>query len=57
VLGALQEGGQADAVAILRLEDNGLIPERAEGLAVDAIPRRYRVINDLRLKASVEAPI
>lgn len=56
VLSALQELVPTDAVAILRLEDNVLIPEAADGLAVDAMARRYVVINHPRLQAIVEAP-
>jgi anaerobic nitric oxide reductase transcription regulator len=56
VLSALQELVPADAVAILRLEDDVLIPEAADGLAVDAMARRYVVSNHPRLKAIVEGP-
>lgn len=55
VLGALQELVPTDAVAILRLENNVLIPEAAYGLAVDAMARRYQVDSHPRLKAIVEA--
>lgn len=55
VLSALQELVPTDAVAILRLENNVLIPEAAYGLAVDALARRYLVDSHPRLKAIVEA--
>ena len=56
VLTALQELVASDAVAILRLENDVLIPEAAYGLAIDAMARRYPVASHPRLKTIVEAP-
>ncbi|MCI3946372.1 chemotaxis protein CheY [Pseudomonas syringae] len=56
VLSALQKLVPSDAVAVLRLENNVLIPEAAEGLAIDAMARHYQVASHPRLKAIIDAP-
>jgi anaerobic nitric oxide reductase transcription regulator len=55
VLDALRELVPADAVVLLRLDDEVLVPVAAHGLAEDAMARRYRVSNHPRLQAIVES--
>ncbi|WP_459617574.1 nitric oxide reductase transcriptional regulator NorR [Bordetella sp. 2513F-2] len=45
-----------DAVALLRLEGQALVPLSAYGLSPDALGRRYRVDAHPRLQAILEAP-
>lgn len=55
LLDVLQALVPADAVALLRLDQDELSLVAADGLAQDAMARRYRVANHPRLKAIVEA--
>nr|WP_314876846.1 nitric oxide reductase transcriptional regulator NorR [uncultured Pseudomonas sp.] len=54
VLDALRDLVPSDAVALLRLEGDVLIPVAAHGLSVDAMARRYRISNHPRLQAIIE---
>lgn len=49
--GALRKHFQGDAVAILRLQDDELVPVAVDGLVHDALGRRFRVQAHPRLQA------
>jgi anaerobic nitric oxide reductase transcription regulator len=55
LLSALRNLLPCDAVGLLRLEDDALIPLAMQGLAPDAMGRRFRVDQHPRLRALLEA--
>ena len=56
LLQALRQMLPCDAVALLKLEDDVLIPLAVQGLSADALGRRFRVEEHPRLKVLLENP-
>ncbi|MFK7701421.1 nitric oxide reductase transcriptional regulator NorR [Pseudomonas caspiana] len=56
LLSALRQLLPCDAVALLKLEDDVLIPLAVEGLSADTLGRRFRVEEHPRLKLLLENP-
>lgn len=56
LLSALRELLPCDAVALLKFEDDVLIPLAVEGLSADTLGRRFRVQEHPRLKILLENP-
>ncbi|MET0947267.1 MAG: nitric oxide reductase transcriptional regulator NorR [Pseudomonas sp.] len=56
LLQALRQLLPCDAVALLRLEDDVLIPLAVQGLSADTLGRRFKVAEHPRLKVLLESP-
>jgi anaerobic nitric oxide reductase transcription regulator len=55
LVSALRKHFQSDAVAVLRLQDNALIPEAVDGLVHEALGRRFQVAAHPRLAAILQS--
>ena len=55
LVSALRKHFQSDAVAVLRLQDDALIPEAVDGLVHEALGRRFQVAAHPRLAAILQS--
>ena len=55
LVSALRKHFQCDAVAVLRLQDDALIPQAVDGLVHEALGRRFQVVAHPRLAAILQS--